>query len=173
MRRPLAYGKDLLARRQAGDRVGLLVVSVHDWEAGTWFAGRPEVARVVLPDDVPVADADWSPCMALDCVVTGGAVDGIFYAVCAALRTCGAASVWGEFDDGLHLLEPVGKRFVSVEGPVALPAFGAALRRHRAEAMWLRLGFYGSRIFDQARMAMIDHVPGLADLLKTNARGAA
>ena len=56
MRRPLAYAKDLAARRRNNERVGLVVVAVHDWEAGKWFEGRPEVARLVVPDDLLLAD---------------------------------------------------------------------------------------------------------------------
>mgnify|MGYP001362128851 CR=1 FL=1 len=58
--RPLAYGNDVMERRARGERVGLLVVAVHDWDAGQWYAGRPEVCRVVLPSDLPIEAADWT-----------------------------------------------------------------------------------------------------------------
>jgi hypothetical protein len=171
--KPLAYGKALLEKRQAGQRVGLLVISVHDWEAGKWFEDRTEVARLVLPADVPVDAADWSICLALDCIVTGAVVDGIFFEACAALKRCGAASVWGDFSEGICLLEPVGQRMVAVEGPYPLYRMGAVLRQHRETMMMLKLGLYGSRVFNAARLALIDNVAGLADMLKAGQRGAA
>lgn len=173
MLRALPYATALAERRRAGERVGLLVVSVNDWEAGKWFEAKPEVGRVVLPADVAVDAADWSICLALDCVVCGAGVDGTFYAVCDALKRCGAASVWGEFDDGISLIEPVGRRLVAVDGPYPVNKLGAALRRHRETAMMLGLGFYGSRVFNAARLALIDNVAGLADLLKTRQGSAA
>jgi len=173
MLKPLAYSKALVDKRKAGQRVGLLVVSVHDWDAGKWFEARAEVARVVLPTDVAVDAADWSVCLALDCIVTGAAVDGTFYEACAALKRCGAASVWGEFSDGFWLLEPAGRRMVAVEGPYPLNRMGAVLRQHRETMMMLQLGFYGSRVFNAARLAVLDNVPGLADMLKAGQRGAA
>lgn len=173
MLKPLAYSKSLIDKRQAGQRVGLLVVSVHDWASGKWFDDRAEVARVVLPPDVAVDAADWSVCLALDCIVTGAAVDGTFLEAGAALQRCGAASVWGEFADGFWLLEPVGRRMAAVEGPYPLNRMGAVLRQHREAMMMLRLGFYGSRVFNAARLALVDNVAGLADLLKAAERGAA
>lgn len=171
MLKPLAYSKALLEKRKAGQRVGLLVVSLHDWASGQWFAERPEVARLVLPADVPVDAADWSICLALDCVVTGAASDETFFAACAALQRFGAASVWGEFEDGFWFLEPVGRRMLAVDGPYPLARMGAVLRQHRETMMWLQLGFYGSRVFNAARLALIDNVAGLADLLKVAQRG--
>ncbi|MBK8399989.1 MAG: hypothetical protein IPL29_02625 [Propionivibrio sp.] len=50
MRAP-AYAKALMARRRRGERIGLLVVAVHDWHAGEEFTAHAEVARVVLPPD--------------------------------------------------------------------------------------------------------------------------
>jgi hypothetical protein len=173
MLRALPYAAALSDRRMAGERVGLLVVSVHDWNAGKWFEAKPEVGRVVLPADVAVDAADWSICLALDCLVCGAAVDGTFYEVCDALKRCGAASVWAEMEDGICLIEPVGRRWVVIDGPYQLNKLGAALRKHRETAMMLGLGFYGSRVFNAARLALIDNVAGLADLLKSGQGSAA
>ena len=151
--RPLAHGKALEARRAAGERVGLVVVSVHDWEGARWFDARPEVARLVLPADVPVAEALWSPCLALDCVVAGGD-DATFYAVCAALADHGAASVWGWFDDGFHRLERGRSLWHAVDGPFPPEKLGAALRQYRSAATVLAQGFYRSRIFDGVRESL-------------------
>lgn len=168
MTRPLAYGKDLIALRRRGDRVGLLVVAVHDWEAGMQFAGRSEVARVVLPEDVPVAEADWSVAMALDVLVCGdSAPEVVFYDTCSALRKAGAASLWGGFEEGILLLDQLaGRSWVTgfghpYGGPYDGPRFSAALRGYRSLMMMLRDGFYGSRIFDGARQAILQSIRGV------------
>jgi hypothetical protein len=155
MRKVLAYSKDLAARRRNSERVGLLVVALHDWDAGKWFEGRPEVARVLLPDDVPVADADWSVCLALDVLLCGSAPDDVFYAACSALERAGAASIWGDFSTGVSLVERCGKTWVAVDGPFSIEKLGAALRQHRSAAILLRLGVYSSRLYDGARQAML------------------
>lgn len=162
MAKVLAYAKSVIDRRQSGARIGLLVVAVSDWEAGKWFESRPEVCRVLLTEEVAVDAADWSISLALDCVVCGHADDARFYSVCNALRRAGAASIWGEFDDGIWLLEPVGKRWLAVEGPYHLGRLGAALRSHREVMMMLRKGFYGSRIFDGARQAILQSLKKVA-----------
>jgi hypothetical protein len=155
MRKALAYARALAERRARRERVGLVVVSLHDWNSGKWFDDRPEVARLVLPADVPVDAADWSVCLACDVLLCGSAPDPVFYAACDALAKFGAASVWGAFDDGVHLIERCGKSWVSVDGPFAAEKLGAALRRQRTAAVALRLGVYASRVYDSARAAMV------------------
>jgi|GEM_PF-6859126 hypothetical protein len=152
--RPLAHGKALAARIAAGERVGLLVVALHDWDAGRWFDGRPEVARVVLPADLPVEGASWACCLALDCVVCGSADEATFYAACAAIADHGAASVWGEFSDGFRRLDRAGRCWYADEGPLPANKLGAALRDYRTAATMTGQGFYRSRIFDGIRDAM-------------------
>lgn len=153
--RPLAYARGLLARRRNNERVGLVVVSVHDWEAGKWFDGRPEVARLVVPDDLPLAEADWSVALALDVLVCGECPEPAFYAVCDALALAGAASIWGDFADGLWLLERAGRAWVAVDGPYSAMKFGAALRLNRLAMLVMRRGMYGSRVFDVVRQAAL------------------
>ena len=148
--RPLAHGRALEARRAAGERVGLVVIAVHDWKDGLWYDGRPEVARVVLPADLQVQEASWAPFMALECAVTGGD-EATFYAVCAALETHGAASIWGAFADGFHRLERGVNLWNAVDGPYPPEKLGAAVRNYRALATVLSHGFYRSRIFDSVR----------------------
>ena len=155
MRRPLAYAKDLAARRRNNERVGLVVVAVHDWEAGKWFEGRPEVARLVVPDDLLLADADWSVALALDVLVCGACPEPAFYAVCDALALAGAASIWGEFADGVWLVEKAGRSWVAVDGPYAVMKLGAVLRANRLAMLILRQGMYGSKVFDSARQAAL------------------
>jgi hypothetical protein len=155
MGRPLAYAKDLAAKRKAGERVGLVVLSLHDWDAGTWFAERSDVARLVLPADVPADEANFSICLACDVLLCGTAPDETFYAVCKALEDAGAASIWGDFGDGFWLLERAHRLWLAMEGPYGPAKLGAALRLHRNVMMMLRLGFYGSRVFDAARAALL------------------
>lgn len=162
MRRLPAYAKELVERRQNGERVGLAVVSLHDWKAGLWFDGRPEVVRVVVPADLPVATVDWSWALALDVVVCGAASDTDFYAACDALQAAGAASLWGEFADGVWLLERGFRLWSAVDGPVALKTLPSSLRLHRTVMMMLRRGFYGSRVFDAARSALLQQIKGVA-----------
>lgn len=151
MRRPLAYAKDLAARRRNNERVALVVVSVHDWAAGKWFDGQPAVARLVVPDDLPLADADFSVALALDVLVCGMCQEPDFYAVCDALAEAGAASIWGEFDDGIWLVERVARTWVAVDGPYAVPKMSAVLRFNRLAMLIMRRGLYGSKFFDAAR----------------------
>lgn len=162
MKRLPAYAKELVERRRNGDRVGLVVVSLHDWKAGLWFAGRPEVVRVVLPSDTPVAQVDWSFALALDVVVCGAASDTDFYAACDALQAAGAASLWGDFSDGVWLLERGIRLWSAVDGPFALKSLPPALRLHRTVMMMLRRGFYGSRVFDSARQAVLQQLREVA-----------
>ncbi len=163
MRRALAYAKAVADRRRAGERIGLLVVSVHGWDAGKWFEGSPEVCRVLLPADTAVESADWSVCLALDVLVCGDADDAVFCAVVRAILAAGAVSCWGEFSDGVHRVAVLGTgKVVAVEGPVPVHKLGAALRLFRPAALALRIGGYGSRAFDAVRAAMFG--PLLAEL---------
>lgn len=163
MRRAMAYAKALAERRRAGERVGLLVVAVHDWSAGLWFDAQPAVGRVVLPDDLAVEAADWSVCLALDVVVCGSADAAVFNAVVRAALAAGAVSCWGEFGDGLHRLAAVGRRgVVAVDGPFPPAKLGAVLQAYRPAALALGIGGYGSRVFEATRAAMFG--PLLAEL---------
>ena len=163
MKRALAYAKAVAGRRRNGERVGLLVVSLHGWKDGLWFDGRPEVCRVMLPDDLAVADAEWSVCLALDVLVCGSASDEVFNEAVRAVVAAGAVSVWGEFADGVHRLSLIGDgKVVAEDGPVPVAKLGALLRAWRPAAMALCLGGYGSRVFDPAREALFG--PLLAEL---------
>lgn len=159
----MAYAKAVAERRRNGERVGLLVVSVHDWNAGKWFESSPEVCRVMLPTDLEVDAADWSVCLALDVVLCGAANDEVFYSAVRSAISAGAVSCWGEFADGVHRLALIGRqKVVAVEGPYPVNKLGAVLRAFRNEALALRIGGYGSRAFDAVRAAMFG--PVLADL---------
>ena len=153
--KPLAYSKPLAEKRAAGERVGLLVISLHDWDAGRWFECRPEVFRLVLPSDLPADTANFSICLACDVLLCGRAPSEQFYSVCNAVEAAGAASIWGEFDDGFWLLERAHKVWLAMEGPYVPEKLGAALRLHRNCMLMLRRGFYASRVFDDARQALL------------------
>ena len=163
MKRALAYAKAVAERRRNGERVGLLVVSLHGWKDGLWFDGRPDVCRVMLPNDLAVADADWSVCLALDVLVCGSASDEVFNDAVRAIVASGAVSVWGEYADGVHRLSLIGRgKVVAEDGPWPVQKLGAVLKAWRFAAMALRFGGYGSRVFDTAREALVG--PFLAEL---------
>lgn len=164
MLKPFAYGRNVAARRRNNERVGLLVVALHDWNSGMWFAHRKEVARVVLPVDVNVSEVDWSLVLALDVVICGSAPEPVFFEAAAAAIKAGAASVWWECSVGIQRLQMVDGEWCG-DAPLAPEKLGAAIRRHRESAILLREGFYGSRIYASARDALIDSMSGLRELL--------
>lgn len=160
-----AYAKDLLARRRSGERIGLLVVGVHDWEFGRRLAERPNVARLVVPDDALPHALDWSCAVALDCLVGGECLPAVFMAAAVMLSRVGAASVWGEFDDGIWLLEPLStasrrRTLFASEGPLKPNDLPAAIRNYRERCLLTRTGVYGTPAFDAARAALYDQIFG-------------
>lgn len=162
-RRPMAYAKELVARRKAGERIGLLIVSLHDWETGKALALRPGAARVVLDIDMLPHEVDWSPCAALDCLLVGDCDASVFYAAALMALAGGAASLWGEFSGDVWRIERCGQRlyphgFVAIEGPYVGAAFRNALDAHRKHSLMTRTGVYGSPIFDAARDAVIEQI---------------
>lgn len=99
-----AFGREVLALREAGQRIGLLVVSVHDWRAGADLAKRENVARVVVPPDLPPEGCDLSLVCGLDvlvCGVEGAAHDMAIRGACAYR----AASVWIDTRAGMQRVE--------------------------------------------------------------------
>lgn len=160
-----AYGIPLMDRRRSGERIGLLVVGVHDWKVGQDLEARPNVARVVVPADALPHEFDWSCAVALDCLVCGECNESVFYAAALMLFAAGAASVWGQYDDGVWRLERCSTQMYrhglfAAEGPFNESEFPRALKTHREYALMVRAGVYGTRLFDAARVAMFDHVFG-------------
>jgi hypothetical protein len=156
--KPPAFGKALIGRRKLGERIGLLVVAVHDWDAGKELASRSGTARVVVDVDQLPHELDWSCAVALDCLIVGGCAEAVFYATATMLFAAGAASIWGEFEDGIWRLErwpypgcPSG--FLVEDGPVPAARFGTKLAAYRSWALLTRAGVYGTRVFDAARDA--------------------
>lgn len=157
-RKPPAYGKQLLARRKLGERIGLLVVAVHDWDAGRELASRSGTARIVVDEADMPHELDWSCAVALDCLLVGDCDRSVFYAAATMLFAAGAASLWGDFGDGIWRLErwhtkccPMG--FYADDGPVQPARLGVALATHRSWALMTRAGVYGTKLFDSARDA--------------------
>lgn len=164
--KPLAFGKQLIGRRKMGERIGLLVVSLHDWKGGGDLLARPGVAQVVLDVDQLPHECDWSCAVALDCLIVGDVDEAVFYAAATMLFAAGAASIFGQFPDGIWRLErwhskccPVG--FYAVDGPIAPTAFGRALAVHRDWCLMTRAGVYGTKIYDAARAAVFDQAFGV------------
>ena len=163
--KPLPYAKALRDRRLAGERIGLLVVSVHDWEAGKYLECQPNVARLVVPQDGLPHEFDWSCAVALDCFLLGRCDEAVFYAAALMLRSAKAASVWAEFDDGIWRLAKGSPKWyrhglIAEEGPIAPEKFAAALRNYRERCLLTRAGVYGTRAFDAARSALFDQIFG-------------
>lgn len=166
MRAP-AYAKALMARRRRGERIGWLVVAVHDWHAGEEFTAHAEVARVVLPPDSLPHELDWSCAVALDCLVScAEGNEAVFDAALTMLQAAGAASLWGWFAEGIALLEPFVSKyrppFVSVGDAVPPALFKRALSAHRSREMMMMTGVYGTPAFDTVRQAEYARVFGPA-----------
>lgn len=164
-RKPPAYGKALVARRKLGERIGLLVVAVHDWEVGVDLASRPNVARVVVPEDTLPHELDWSPCVALDCLVCGDCPEPVFYAAVTMLHAAGAASIWGQFADGVARLEPMRSKmapfgFIATDTPFPIQSLGIALQMYREWALMTRAGVYGTKAYAPARFDVFLRVFG-------------
>ena len=160
-----AYGIPLMDSRKAGERIGLLVVSVHDWEEGQDLEIRPNVARVVVPADTLPHQLDWSCAVALDCLVCGGCAESAFYSTALMLMEAHAASVWGVFADGIHRIEKTDARaykhgLICTDDPVPAARFPLVLKAFRLHALMLRDGVYGTTAYDAARAAAFDEVFG-------------
>ena len=104
-RQPPLGGRPLIGRRKAGERIGLLIVAVHDDAAGHALAQRSGTARVQVRVDMLPHELDWSCAVALDCLVLGECAEPVFWATVTMLYAAGAASIWGEFDSGIWRLE--------------------------------------------------------------------
>lgn len=158
-----AYSRDVFARRQSGTPISLLVVALHDWRAGKWFADHPQVVRVVVPDDLPVLEVDWSVATALDCLIVGLPDDDDgFYAAAKLLNASGAASVWGAYPDGLWRLEPWPHPpgFVATAGPVPPEGLLCQLTLWRHRGLMVGDGVYGQPMFREARVLAYAEVFG-------------
>jgi hypothetical protein len=162
---PPVGGRPLIGRRKAGERIGLLIVSVHDEAAGRELALRSGTAHIQVRVDMLPHELDWSCAVALDCVILGTCSQALFYATATMLYAAGAASIWGEFDDGIWRLErwhsascPTG--FYADDGPVPLSRLGEALAFHRSWALMRRAGVYGTELFDAARDAEFSKIFG-------------
>ena len=162
-----SYGKPLVARRKLGERIGLMVVAVHDWNAGLDFAARSGTARVVIDEDMLPHELDWSCAVALDCLIVGDVDESMIMATVTMLFAAGAASIWVVHADGVWRMErwlsrllPSG--FYATDGPVAPNRLGVAINTHRAYCLMRRAGVYGTKMFDAVRAATFDAAFGAA-----------
>ena len=146
----LAYARDVLAMRDRGERIGLLVLAVHDWSAGKWLAGKPNVARVVVPEDTPPEGCDLSLVFGLDVLVCGVDSPAFDMAVRGALAYR-AASVWIETRDGFQRVEVMPASRVIVGYEVVTPGSFAQVLASRRDLM-LAMGDWP---FDQPAYASL------------------
>lgn len=156
--RPPVWARELQEKRQEGRRVGLLLVSVDEWRGGWFFADRPNVFRIVCPPDFDIAGADFSVTAGVDVLVCGEAPADRLDAATLACLAAGAASVWGEYSDGLwrttywpHWAPHV----LCEDGPVPVEEFSARLAAFRETAVLLQDGFYGQPMFRPVRADLL------------------
>ncbi len=168
----LAYAWGLLERQAAGEPVRLVVLALHDWSAGKWIADRPGVVRLVLPPDSNVIDAEVSVLFGLDVLLIGGEPDAADLMLRLVLAA-GAASAWGEYDDGLWRVVAIGRRglLATVRVPHA-DALLDALPPVRLQGLLTREGVLGSEMFREARLAAVGEVFGAAMAERLRAREA-
>lgn len=149
-----AFGREILERRQAGERFGLLILSIDDWKGGEVLADRPGVARLVVTAELEFERLDLSIVAGCDVLVCGLCAPARFDAAVLACLAAGAATVWGEFQAGwttaLWRVESLAwppPYWVCVDGPYECSGFGAVLASYRETAILLGLGFYGGAVF--------------------------
>lgn len=160
MPRAPAYARAVMARRAAGERIGLLIVAVSDWKACEELALRDNTARVVVPDDRYPHELDWSFAVGLDCLICGNCTEPVFFAVATMLHAAGAASLWCDFDDGIARIEYFPSKLIPVQfvsdphrSGIPLSGFGKVLASFRHSAVLWREGFYASPAFDGQRQS--------------------
>ena len=168
-RKAPAYGNALLARRKLGERIGLLIVAVHDNDLGRELAARSGTARVLVHETTLPHELDWTCAVALDCLICD-CDETLLYATATMLFAAGAASIWAQFDEGIFRLERYRsdrRGFIAPEWPVAPGALGRAIQAHRQLSLLRREGVYGAPIFDGARDELLASIFGpLADKAK-------
>jgi len=160
MRKSPAYAREIIARRKGGERIGLLVVSAHDWKSGNWFEDRPEVARVVIPPDVPFDQVRFDCAHALDVLLCGAGTTAEFNTLASALALSEPASIWADYEDGIWRLEHSSLGWLTVEGPYPLPWLSRAISTHRAWCLMPGDAIYGRPVFAAARQAAFVSVFG-------------
>lgn len=155
-----AHAAALLKRRDEGGRVGLLLVSVDSWDGGWHFDDRPNVVRIVAPEDFDIAAGDWRCVAGLDCLVCGDAGPERFDAAVLACLRAGAASVWGEYHEGIVRLESwrCAPFFVAGDVPVSAACFAARLAAFRETSLLIEDGFYGHAAFGPARALLLERL---------------
>lgn len=164
-KRAPAYGLDLLETRRSGARVGLVVIGVHDWDAGQEVAARSGTARLVVPVDSLPHDLDWRCVTALDCLFLGECDEAVFYAAVTMAHAAGAASLWALYAGEIWRLErwrsplcPMG--FYAADGPFPPARLAQTVANYRRYALLAAHDAYADRLFDGARQAQFCAVFG-------------
>ena len=155
---PPAWAHPVMEKKLAGERIGLLLVSVDEWYGGAQFADRPNVSRICALEDFDIAAGDWSVVAGLDVLVCGDCPAERFALAAVACLCSGAASVWGEYSEGVFRLElwRVAPYVVTVGPCIPFSQFGSALAAYRETAMLLQEGFYGMEAFQPMRGALLE-----------------
>jgi hypothetical protein len=122
------------------------------------YADKPNVARICALEDFEIGRGDWSVCAGLDCLVCGDCSAERFALAAVACLCSGAASVWGEYTEGVFRLDlwRVAPYFVTTGPAIPFERFGTALASYRETAMLLQEGFYGSAAFQPVRAALLE-----------------
>lgn len=155
--KPPAYARDVQAQLAAGQRIGLLVVAVHDWDAGKDLADKPNVARIVLPPDLPPEGADLSILQGLDVLVCG--VDSpAFWMTVRGAFAWRAATVW--IDDADDVLRLTDYPTLTTLQRSPRNRLAAALTAHREMALLSREWPYDQPVFEPARQSLMRRLFG-------------
>ena len=159
LKRP-AYARALTERLATGAPVALVVIAVHDWQAGRMVAERPGVVRLVIPPDVAAAEVDLSLLAGHDVLIVGGDLVPFLTLSLLALRAQ-ALSVWGEYEDGIcrAALLPSG-RLVTTQTLPDADALLQALPALRVVAAIAGDGIFAEPAFRPARAAAIGQIFG-------------
>lgn len=152
-----AYARDVLAMKQSGQRIGLLVVSVHDWDAGKDLADKPGVARIVIPQDLPPEGADLSLLTALDVLLVGEDSPAFWMAVRGAFAWR-AATVWIDDKDDVLRLTDYPTLTTMQRAPRSRLAH--ALTAHRDGMLLSREWPYDQPVFEPARQSLMRRLFG-------------
>jgi hypothetical protein len=167
LRQP-AFANQLREKREAGERVGLAVVSVHHWDCGDFFVERGDVFRVVVPPDMAPAGVDYSILQGLDVLICGTSWPPMYMA-CRGAMSANAASVWAELADGICRVEHTSwcraGELIEASGRYPKQVYGSVLRAYRNMMILSGDGIYGTEPFALLRSRMLERLFGSSQML--------
>lgn len=164
MKRP-PYGNAVFTRRRAREVLWLLVVGVGRWKAGEGLFARPDLARIVVPDDFDLGYGNFDFVAGLDVLVVDESdLADRGAAVAAVLLTVGRANtVWRQCGPQVDEVVLVGGQAMPVGlSPVRVGDFPVALERRRAGMALLGQGIWQGRGSPQLA-AMMETLQGAND----------